>query len=245
MRKTKLLVLAAVAVLTFGSIARAGDYATLNFVGFSKDGRYLAFEEYGVQDGSGFPYSSFYFIDVAKNSLAAPSINIRLDNEQATETQARSRAKLKATATLRKLRIVTGNTGQLTVSRMLTDLNVEAPGSGKSQKINFAEIVGSMYRRGDHELVLNPIEVKVRAKACDYSDLPIYKFELSLKDKEADKTIILQKDGTLPNSRFCPIDYSIQFIYLYEDNIAVFLNTYNIGFEGPDMRYLVVTGKFK
>jgi predicted secreted protein len=88
MRQTKLFVLAALAVLMFGSIVRAGDYANLNFVGFSKDGRYLAFEEYGVQDGSGFPYSSYYFVDVAKNSFAAPSINVRLDNEQATENQA-------------------------------------------------------------------------------------------------------------------------------------------------------------
>jgi Predicted secreted protein len=243
MRKAKLFVLAAVTVLMFGSIALAGDYATLNFIGFSKDGRYLAFEEYGVQDGSGFPYSSFYFVDVAKNAFAAPSINVRLDNEQATENQARAKARLRAAAILKRLGIVSGNTGQLTVSRMLTDLDVEAPRSGKSQKINFAEIVGSMYRRGDYELVLNPTEVKI--KTCEYTDQPVYKFDLSLKDKEADKTVSLQKDGALPNSRACPIDYSMQFVYLYEDNVAVFLNTYSMGFEGPDMRYLVVTGKYK
>jgi predicted secreted protein len=243
MRKTKLFVLAAFALVMFGSIVRAGDYATLNFLGFSKDGRYLAFEEYGVQDGSGFPYSSFYFVDVAKNSFAAPSINVRLDNEQATENQARAKARLKAAAILRKLRIVNGNLGQLTVSRMLTDLDVPAPGGGKSQKIKFAEIVGSMYRRGDYELTLNQSEVKL--KTCEYTDYPVYKFDISLKDKDADKTVSLQKDGTLPSSRSCPIDYAMQFVYLYEDNIAVFLNTFYTGFEGPDMRYLVVTGKYK
>lgn len=243
MRKAKLFVLAALAVLAFGSIVRAGDYATLDFIGFSKDGRYLAFEEYGVQDGSGFPYSSFYFVDVAKNSFAAPSISVRLDNEQATENQARAKAKLKAAEVLRKFRIVNGNTGQLTVARMLTDLSVEPPGSGKSQTINFAAIVGSMYRSGDYELVLNPTEVKI--KTCEYTEQPVYKFDLSVKDKETGKTISLQKDGKLPNSRSCPIDYAMQFVYLYEDNIAVFLNTYFIGFEGPDMRYLVVTGKYK
>jgi predicted secreted protein len=245
MRKTGISVLAGVIVLLFGSIALAGDYATLNFIGFSKDGRYLAFEEYGVQDGSGFPYSSFYFIDVAKNSFAARSVTIRIDNEQATENQARSRAKLKASLILKKLRIVNGNTGQLTVARMLTDLSLEAPGSGKSQRINFAEIVGSMYRSGNYELVLNPIEVKVKVKGCEYTEQPLYIFELSLKDKDADKTIILQKDNALPASRFCLTEYAIQYVYLYEDKIAVFLNTYDPGFEGPDMRYLVVTGKFK
>ncbi|MEO8041307.1 MAG: DUF2259 domain-containing protein [Acidobacteriota bacterium] len=243
MRKAKLFVLAAVAVFIFGSTVFAGDYATLNFLGFSKDGRYLAFEEYGVQDGSGFPYSNVYFGDVAKNSFASPSISIRLENERATESQARAKARLKSAPILKKLRIVTGNTGQLTVSRMLTDLSGDTPESGKPQKINFAEIVTSMYRRGDYELVLNPVEVKV--KACDYNDQPIYKFDLSLKDKGVDKTVSLQKDGSLPPSRSCPIDYAMQFVYLYEDKIAVFLNTYYMGFEGPDMRYLVVTGKYK
>ncbi len=235
--------LAALVLLIFIVATPAGDFATLNFIGFSKDGRYLAFEEYGVQDGSGFPYSSFYFVDVAKNSFAAPLVSVRLENETATEKLARSRAKLKATTTLNRLRIMTGNTGQLTVSRMLTDLSVDAFRNNKPQKINFAEIVGSMYRRGDYELELNFKEVKT--KDCDYADQPIYKIDLSLKDKDSGQTKFLQKDNSLPTSRSCPLDYAVQFVYLYEDSIAVFLNTYYTGFEGPDMRYLAVTGKYK
>ena len=243
MSRPRILVLAAIALLMITTAARAGDYATLNVLGFSKDGRYLAFEEYGTQDGSGFPYSNYYFVDVAKNSFASPSINVRLDNEQATENQARSRAKLRAAQILKKLRIVNGNTGQLTVSRQLTDLSVDEFRKGKSQKVNFAEIVGSMYKRGDYELTLNLSEVKT--KDCDFADSPIYKFALNLTDKDNDKTTALQKDSRLPSSRWCPIDYAMQYVYLYEDNIAVFLNTYSTGFEGPDMRYLVVTGKYR
>jgi predicted secreted protein len=243
MRQAKLFVLAALVILMFGSIVRAGDYATLNFIGFSQDGKYLAFEQYGVQDESGFPYSSYYFIDVAKNAFAVPPVQVRIDNELATQKQARTRAKLRSAATLRRLRIVSGNTGQLTVARMLTDLSLEHPGSGKPQRVNFAEIVDSMYRSGNYELVLNPVEVKV--KTCQHTDQPIYKFDLSLRDKDADKTVILQKDGPKPLSDFCLSEFAIQFVYLYKENIAVFLNIYDPGFEGPDMRYLVVTGKYK
>lgn len=33
--------------------AFVGDYAEMNFIGVSQDGKYMAFEEYGTQDGSG------------------------------------------------------------------------------------------------------------------------------------------------------------------------------------------------
>ena len=83
--------LAAVVLLISVVFASAGDYANLNFIGFSKDGRYLAFEEYGIQDGSGWAYSKFYFVDVAKNAYAAPSISTWIKNDYATERQARSK----------------------------------------------------------------------------------------------------------------------------------------------------------
>jgi predicted secreted protein len=236
----------AVVLLFAVSAARAGDFANLNFLGFSKDAKYLAFEEYGVQDGSGFPYSNIYFVDVAKNSFASAPIIVRLENETSSEQQARSRAKVRAAVTLKKLRIIERNTGTLVVSRLLTDAGINSHLSdepGKNQTINFAELIGSMYRRGDYDLVLKPVAVK--PKECDYSDQTVYKFELSLKDNMEDKVIVLQKDATLPSSRACPIDYAMQHVYIYENAIAVFVNTYHIGFEGPDMRYMVVTGKYK
>ena len=47
--------------------ARAADNAERAVVGFSPDGRYFAFEQYGVQDGSGFPYSEIFVIDLNAN----------------------------------------------------------------------------------------------------------------------------------------------------------------------------------
>jgi predicted secreted protein len=239
----------ALVVLLFISItaAHAGDFANLNFIGFSKDGRHLAFEEYGIQDGSGWAYSNFYFVDVVKNVYAAPSITIRIENDYATERQARTKAKLSAAASLRKLRIVERNVGTQVVSRLLTDVSANhylSSDTGKTQTVEFAEMIASMYRKGDYELVMNPSEVKV--KDCEYTDdQSVFKLELLLKDKDLDKTVVLQRDSALPKSRACPLSYAIQHVYLYENNIAVFLNTYHMGFEGPDMRYLVVTGKYK
>ncbi|RUV10776.1 DUF2259 domain-containing protein, partial [Mesorhizobium sp. M5C.F.Ca.IN.020.32.2.1] len=41
--------------------AQAGDVAELEILGFTSDGGAFAFEEYGVQDGSGFPYANRYY----------------------------------------------------------------------------------------------------------------------------------------------------------------------------------------
>jgi predicted secreted protein len=248
MKTISRLALAALTVAILFTAVRGGDYATLNFIGFSKDGRYLAFEEYGTQDGSGFPYSNIYVVDVAKNAYAATPVRVRLDSETATERLARSRAKLGSTAAFRKFGIVAGNTGKHVVSRMLTDISgnhfySEKPSS--DQTINFAAVIGSMYRSGDYDLKLKSVQTKT--KECDYAedDYDIFMLDLSLRDAEQDRTIVLQKDATLPASRGCPVNYAIQHVYLYENYVAVFLNTYHMGFEGPDMRYMVVTGKIK
>ena len=248
MRILRTATLVLISLCALSAVAHAGDFATLNFIGFSKDGRYLAFEEYGVQDGSGFPYSSIHFVDVAKNAFAAKSIVVRIDTETATERQARNRARTSATASLRRLRIIEGNRGSQVVSRMLTDISGNHFYSEKpdgEQMINFAAVIGSMYRSGDYDLKLK--SVKTKPKGCEYAedDYDVLMLDLSLFDREQNKTISLQKDSTLPPSRGCPINYAIQHVYLYEDYIAVFLNTYTKGFEGPDMRYMVVTGKIK
>ena len=246
MQNMRTLLLAVVILVSLSTQALAGDYATLNFIGFSKDGRYLAFEEYGTQDGSGFPYSNIYFLDVVKNSFAAPQINVRLENETASEQQARSRAKLRAAASLRRLKIVNGNTGTMIISRAHNDIAVNnflSSEPDKTETINFAEIIGSMYRAGDYDLILKPIPDK--SKECEYTYQPAFMFELTLKDKTDGRTVVLQKDAKTPSSRSCPIDYAMQYAYLYENYIVVFVATYSIGFEGPDLRYLAVTGAFK
>lgn len=248
MKITRTITLVFAILCALSSVASAGDFSTLNLIGFSKDGRYLAFEEYGMQDGSGFPYSNIYVVDVVKNSFAGNPVRVRIDNETATEKLARSRAKLGSSAAFKRFGIVLGNTGTQVVSRLLTDLsanNVPSKGPNDAQTINFAEIIGSMYQSGDYELKLK--STKTKTKECDAfgDDYDVLMLDVTLYDRENKKTTILQKDSSLPSSRGCPINYVMQHVYLYQGYIAVFINTYHVGFEGPDMRYMVVTGKIK
>ncbi|HKP71279.1 MAG TPA: DUF2259 domain-containing protein [Pyrinomonadaceae bacterium] len=245
MTNLKTLLLVGVVAIFAVTAVRAGDYAKLNFIGFSKTGKYLAFEEHGIQDGSGFPYSSFYIVNVETNSYAAGPFRVRLENETATELQTRTKARLAAAASLKKFGIIERNTGSLVVSRLFTDLSVRklTDDENKSFKINFAEFVDSMYTEGNYELALNLVEDK--PKTCGHEELPVYKIALTLKDNKADTTTVLQKDPNVPAARGCPIRYELQYVYLYKHYIAVFMPSYTTGFEGPDLRYIVTTGKYK
>lgn len=230
-------------VLLLAANCSAGDYATLNVIGFSKDGRYLAFEEYGTQDGSGFPYSNIYFIDTAKNAYAAPRIVVMIEKETAVESTARKRASLLAAKKLRQFGIVKGNTGKPVVSHLMTDDTFDDGSDDKRANfVKFAEEVQSMHREGDYELLLTPIAAN--DKNCEvYGD--VFMLELKLTNKADDSSKFLQKDATLPSSRGCPLSYRIQDVYVYQGVVAVFVNVFTQGFEGPDMRYMAAAGNLK
>ena len=49
--------------------AQAGDGAAVHVLGFSADGRYFAFEQYGEQDGSGSLHSTITAIEIAGDRL--------------------------------------------------------------------------------------------------------------------------------------------------------------------------------
>ena len=223
--------------------------ANLNFIGFSKDGRYLAFEESGTYDGSGGDFSTTYFIDTVKNTFALPPIEINEGDEYTAaekriEAARNRKLRSKLAANLRRLKIVAGNTGELIVAHLLTDFTYENSNRASEQndeiiKFNNFLYVNSTFE-GHYELILKNIP----ATGDERCDSQSHMLELALLDKTTDKTIppkILQKDKTLPKSRWCPYYYRVEKIYSYDDKLAVFLNYFNQGFEGRSMRYMVVT----
>lgn len=233
-----------VLLLALASVAFAGDYASLNLIGFSADGRYFAYEEYGTQDGSGFPYSNIYFVETAKNKFAGSAIKVLIKTENATEAAARDGSSLRAALMMKNFAIVKGNRGQLVLSHLINDLTWDKDVmDGSTETVRFAEVLSSAYRSGYYELTLK--KNATETKNCKVYELDNYLVELSLKDIEANTSRTLQKDSSLPDSRMCPIGYRIQDVYLYKGNIAVFLNMFQPGFEGPDLRYLSVSGPIK
>ena len=90
--------------------ALAGDAALADFIGFSEDGQTFAFEEYGIQDGSGFAYSTIYRGRPHRRQMgrrfALPHPGSRGEGDRPLAT-VRADARALATATLDTLAIAT------------------------------------------------------------------------------------------------------------------------------------------
>lgn len=135
MRQLKLsvwaiLILAAFSSITFASMV----YPELKFIGFSEDGKYLAFEEAGEWDvHSGDDYATTYFVDVAKNVYAAsPSVYSFSENDERHTGRFSQAAKMRryrrsVAAGMKRFRIIRGNTGRLVVAHLETDRSFEKP----------------------------------------------------------------------------------------------------------------------
>ena len=210
----------AVALLTLLllGLARAGDAATLEFWGFSPDGKYLAFEQYGVRDGSGFPYAELYVVEVGGNTLVAGA-NVVIQSERAGLRAARQRALAQIQAALRRYRIVRGNQGRF------------AGAVGKNSALQRLEF-------SSYTLELTTSDAPSPGNCL--TDRPKL-LELRLLTGRGER--VLQRDRRLPASRACAYDYQIHSVFVLGSSLAVFVQVTRDGFEGPDLRWMVVTAR--
>lgn len=71
---SKLSIWIKLALLLVAPFAHAAEDAVPEVIGFSANGTRFAFVEYGVQDGSGFPFASGYVIDLVKDRYVTKPI---------------------------------------------------------------------------------------------------------------------------------------------------------------------------
>lgn len=226
-------VLYALVMVLFGAVpAAAGDYADRLIIGFSPDGAYFAFEEYGIQDGSGFPYASIYVIETATDSwVAGTPIRIRIDDETATLQSVRDQAYDQAGPILNSLGI--GLPGRHLLSNPLTEL-------GDHRNVAFLVRAFSPLQTTGWSLT-----VQERALPTDCPDLGqlIVGFDLWLTSPEGE-TLQLNHDERIPESRNCPVGYGAADVFAFDRPdrtiLIILLNMFTIGFEGPDRRYLAI-----
>jgi predicted secreted protein len=231
----------AAAALLAATPALAGDFADRAILGFSPDGATFAFEEFGVQDGSGFPYSNIYVIDTESDSwVRGTPVRVLVEDETATLAAARAKAHEAARAVL-AAKNVTETGYRLVASNPPTELSADP------HAVRFRPDLWANQLYAYHELKLTLLPMP-EGEACA-SFGPIHGFRLDLSDADGNGRT-LHADETLPSSRFCPLDYAITDVILYDPEgeapevLVVLLNLIRQGFEGPDRRYLAVAGPF-
>ncbi|MBO6509237.1 MAG: DUF2259 domain-containing protein [Roseibium sp.] len=239
----RLATAAAAGLFFLGTAAIAGDTARIQVLGFSKDGNRFAFEQYGVQDGSGFPYSEIFILDVAKDRWVKPSPFRRRDevddsqgyDEDALLAAARAENRAVAQPHLRD----NGIAGKgLTVGH---NPHSELSSNPHRMVVNPYD----MMPPADDPLQLDLTEYPMASGDCASYGADTKGFRLTLTYHG--KTRVLNDDKKVPSSRNCPLRYRIERILThFPDNgppvFAVLVQMESHGFEGPDRRYLAITG---
>lgn len=226
--------LASAAALTV-SPALAGDRALIDLIGYSEDGRYFAFEEFGIQDGSGFPYSTIYVLDLPADKWVSGSpFRARLEDE-GNLPEARREAQ----------RLASGTIDSLGIAQPAHYVALNGDGEPHDGTSLDYGTVG--YQPGEvldeRRLVL---ETFPATPGIDCSILAEPPLGYALTLEAEGRTRELHRDGNkLPASRGCPTAYRLYGLVTVGDfggprSPVAIVSVYPFGFEGPDRRFLAV-----
>lgn len=223
-------------LLVIGS-AQAADRALLDMLGYSADGEYFAFEEFGIQDGSGFAFSTVYVVDLAHDKWTyGTPFSVVAEDEDKPLAAVRAEAVAKAQSKLDEYKIgvpvqilaligdgAAGNTG--------LRIGWSTPaccGPGQTQADEFSLILETRGIGSDEDYCkeMNPVG-----------------FNLYYQDRNGRAE--LHKDGeVLPKSRRCTLDYRIYAVVQPFEEVSgrrvAVIASFPFGFEGVDRRFLVV-----
>lgn len=214
----------------------AGDVADREIIGFSADGGYFAFEQYGYQDGSGFPYSEIFVINTERNAwVGGGPFEVLIKDEQASLEEARTQSRAKVAALLSEHGI--NAQGRILASNPVTELSADPKRVEVNPVSNVAKVVP-------------PLLIKMRTFSLESSSCssftpdPIRGFQLTIGQK-GQRGELVHKDSHVPKSRGCPLRYAIRDVISYRRQNAgslyiVLISVFRHGFEGPDVRYIAV-----
>lgn len=221
--------------------SHAAELAELGATGFSADGSHFAFEQYGTQDGSGYPYASITIVDVAKDAwVSGVPIAVRLENDSATANAARSATQQQALGLLENYGIQSAN-GVLLAHNPVSEISADP------KRVMFRPFKTTAAIGDPIEVTLNQFPLPADPK-CEVFGEQTYGYELLLSVKG--NVSVLHEDSRIPKSRGCPLAYRIDQIIGYQiaggNLVLAIMLVMNVpGFEGWDGKYLAVTTKIK
>lgn len=225
--------------------ALAADGAALNVLGYSPDSRYFAFEQYGVQDGSGFPYWDIFILDTRSNEWVKGSpVRALVESEEARPSAARDKAMAQAAPLLKERAItepaeilaanpateVVADRASLSFDRWYMPMGA-SPGPGASPGIR-------------HTLKTEAIPLP-HAQGCSADMGENFGYRLTLTDNQTGKSRTLHEDKAIPASRNCPFGYDVSAVvaqsgFPVTDRLVAIIGVYSQGFEGANHRFIAV-----
>jgi predicted secreted protein len=224
--------LCAAALLLGTAMAMAADAADRAIIGFSGDGRYFAFEEFGIYDGSGAPYSNIYIIDLEDNVWVEGSpIRVgRGEGDDRSIYEARREALTLAAPLIDRY-------GTIEPGRLLAS---NAVGEEVSDP-------HTMVFKAHHNLPelwtikLTHLDIDVPPHCQSLPVVKAFALSVAIEGKEPQE---FYRDKTLPESRGCPESYRLGDVIApaqgSKGKAVVLVHKLTFGFEGRDARFLAI-----
>jgi predicted secreted protein len=222
------------------SSVRAAENAERAVIGFSPDGRYFSFEQYGVQDGSGFPFSEIFVVDLDANQWVKGSpFREKVEDDGALVSAARVKSAKAAQALLAQLK--TAEPGEVLASQPPTQTSPDR------RRLSFDPFYMSqatqLANRYTLSLELMPFAAPENCYAEDGKQMG---FKLTITDNDRNMSKEVYKDSAIPASRYCPRSYDVADVIAYrstspagERHVAL-IGVYTPGFEGLSRRLIAV-----
>lgn len=221
-------------------LAAAGDFAEFRSLGFSPDGSIYAFDQYGIQDGSGFPYAERYFINVVNDTyVKGTPFKVRIDDENASIEQAQDMIVDQSANLIDQLNI-RAEVGRLSAFNPSTEL------SGDAFKISYQSTAYEPNPNDPFEVSLEMFDTAPKPHCSDFME-NVQAFRLKLKTPPDAISQTIYEDKSVPKSRNCPIEYRMGGVVTFEKfqkpslSLHLFLVLVkSYGFEGPDGRWIAI-----
>jgi len=226
-----------VALLALVTPVAAGDRALIDVIGYSGDARYFAFEEFGIQDGSGFPYSNLYIVDLTTDSwVVGTPVRKQASDESVPLGEVRAQVRAEAEDKLESL----GINVPAEYAALIGD---GAPGlDGQTLRFGTPGYEPGAVS-GNYELRLSTFPATSAAPCSEWFSAEPLGYQLIIADSGSER--LIHRDGALPRSRGCPLAYRLYGVVVpfqarsIGDAVAL-ISVYPGGFEGPDRRFIAV-----
>ncbi|MER9681099.1 DUF2259 domain-containing protein [Mesorhizobium sp. M0184] len=252
---------AAVATLAvvLASAAQAGDAAARRVIGFSPDGNYFAFEQYGTLDAgaSDSGWSEIDIIDTRTDEfVGGKPIVIADETEDSTLTLAQARAQAAELAAPLLAKYAIAPRGERTALDRFTfpDDMVAYNDIARLEQVSQKWLSPAYDDLGT--IQLEQIRADSTADCSASFDATqqgettgkALGFRLTLQGRDGKPIKLLHEDKAVPGSRNCPTSYSLSESYAFTPDgkpgvLAVLVQRFSQGFEGRDRRFIAVTGQ--
>ena len=228
-----------ICLLAFSGAAQAADRAIMELIGYSPDGRYFAFEQYGIHDGSGAPYAAITALDLKSEDPTTPFKHFEESGvEDDVLGPMRAKVAAEAAADLKALDLsqpaqFVSMVGDGVSGADGFDLRFGTPGSGP---------IGEVF--GDKLLKLEVFDTADTTGCFEPEDNHAKGLNLSVVTSDDRRQVFSDPADAPPAWRHCPIDYRLYAVVLpYNGDITqavALISLYTIGWEGADRTFMAI-----